>query len=286
MKPEPLCGIFAKTERAKAQIDDLNARIRAFFRPRPYEMVFDINEKDEQVWSFRLTTKISIELSVVIGEILHNLRSPLDQMLCAVALQHGLSEDYVQFPSGVSIDKFKARLKDQKKLGIPTDALAIVEAAKPYKGGNDLLHALMELNRRDKHRVGIVPINLPAQMSFSQIVFMEGIPLVVGPRTGQHLLQSKPRPTREELAALKKPTAIFDARPGRIHFTEFGPLGDKGMEFMTTTPGAQFYADFQPALDIAFDDVGLNGQPVVAALNQMRDLIEGILLAFEKRFFI
>jgi hypothetical protein len=44
MKPEPLCHLFAKTERAEAQINDLNERIKAFFKATPYEIASNLNE--------------------------------------------------------------------------------------------------------------------------------------------------------------------------------------------------------------------------------------------------
>ena len=109
--------------------------------------------------------------------------------------------------------------------------------------------------------------------------------MVMGPQTGQHLRQVKPLPTPDELAKMKKPTAIYDARPGRIIFNSPDTLGDEGLEFLTTTPAPQFEADFQPFFSVAFSEIGLQGKPIVTILNDMRDLVERLLLTFEKRFF-
>ncbi len=287
MKPEPLCGIYAKTERTVAQIDDLNSRLRAFAQSRPYAVQAYLNDnRTQQIWRFKLTEKIPNAIPVIIGEILHNLRSPLDQILCAVAVHvANIGEDGIAFPRGRDEAEFKTALRRQEKLGLPADALDLIAAAKPYKeGGNNLLWALLELNRRDKHRLGLVPVNMPAATKVSYICFWRGLPLVIGSRTGKRLTMDKPF-TPEDLVETGKPLALYDARPGHIVFGDASDTGDASLEFLTTTPEAKFDSDIQPSLDVAFSDIGMDGQPVTAVLNDMRHLVERILLTFEKRFF-
>jgi hypothetical protein len=284
IRDELLCGIFAKTERAEAQIVDLNQRISAFFQSRPYEMVSKLHrDGTKEIWSFRLSQKIPPEIPVIIGEILHNVRSPLDQILCAIAIKSGESEEGVAFPRGRTRDEVKRALSKQNKL--PTDARQMILRAKPYRDrGNKLLWALLEMNRRDKHRVGLIPVQMPAEASVSYLCFWVGLGLVLGNRRGQRLLMQKPYDP-SMLGFTGKPHALYDARPGRIHFARLDRVWKADFEFMTTTPGAKFDTDFQPAMNIAFDQVGVRGQPVVAVLNDMRDLVQRLLLAFEKRFF-
>lgn len=283
MKPEPLDAEFAKIERSVSQIDDLDSRIKAFFKTNPHGVDTGLNaDGTEQIWRFKLNRKLPTEFSIIIGEILHNLRSPLDQAACAIALQNNRSENGVCFPFGQDKNAFETALGNQKKL--PGDAINIIHNAKPYKGGDDLLWALHDLNRQDKHRVGVVPINMPAETSVSHIIFSEGVPIVVGCKTGKHLNIIR-RPTPEEIARMSKPTALYDARPGRIVCGDAGTPGDESLEFMTTTPGAKFEADFYPSLSVAFTGVGLEGKPVVTVLNEFRQLVEGILLTFKGRFF-
>ena len=285
MKPEPLYGIFAKIDRTKTQIHDLDERLTAFFRTNPYRVSSYVNEDGtKEIWHFILD-QIPVEIPLVIGEILHNLRSPLDQILCVVALKFGLPEEGVAFPRGRTENELKVVLGKQEKR-LPQDALDIISAAKPYKnGGNVLLWALLELNRRDKHRVGLVPVNFPSATSASYIVFWRGLPLIIGCRTGQHLVNERKSFDPTELEETGQPLALYDARPGRIFFGDASSRGDESLEFLTTTPGAKFEADFQPSLNVAFSGVGLDGQPVLAVLNDMRRLVEDILLTFEGRFF-
>lgn len=287
MKPEPLCGIYAKTERSVTQIENLKQEIRAFFQRSPYRVRSDLNEDGtRQIWRFELSEKISNTIPVMVGEILHNLRSPLDQILCAIAVHIAkIDENGVAFPRGRDKAEFETALERQKKLGMPVDALDLIAAAKPYKkNGDNLLWALLELNRRDKHRLGLIPINMPGAVVASYVCFWRGLPLVIGPKTGKHLVMEKPF-TAEDLIETGKPLALYDARPGHILFGDAGTPGDTSLEFMTTTPGARFDSDFQPALDIAFSEIGIDGQPVAAVLDDMRHLVERILLTFERRFF-
>ncbi|MDP3383382.1 MAG: hypothetical protein Q8S47_08660, partial [Phenylobacterium sp.] len=226
--------------------------------------------------------RIPTALHVMVGEVLHNLRSALDNTLGAIALINYPSDAGVGFPFGRDVDAFKAELAKQKKL--PSDARDIIAAAQPYQGGNHLLWALHELNRRDKHRKGLVPLNMPAETSVSYIIFERGLPFVMGSRSGQHLIVS-PRPTHAQLAVTRYPMAFWDARPGRITFGNASSPGEESLEFMTTTPGAKFHADLHPTFSIGFTNVGLDGQPVTAVLNDMRDLVERLLLTFASRFF-
>ena len=287
MNPEPLLDSRAKIERTITQIEELKNGIKAFFESNPYEVRADLDPDGvSQVWKFRLSKKPPRLLSVMTGEILHNLRSPLDQVCCAIAVLNGASETAVAFPIGQTLQEFETALDKQKKL--PADARALIAAAKPYAGGNDLLYALHVLNKRDKHRVGLVPIEMPAETTASYIIFWEGLPFTIGSRKGQHLRCEEVisnRPTLAELSKKSKPLAFWDARPGHLIFGRAGDPGDESLEFMTTIPGSVFEADFYPTFEIGFSKVGLEGQPVVAVLNQMRDLVEGLLLTFERRFF-
>lgn len=97
MKPEPLLAAFAKIQRAKTQVGDVESRIQLWAQSNPYALVSKINphEPREEVWSF-IPKPIGFDLPVIIGETLHNIRSPLDQTLSALAeLQRGTSDPMV-----------------------------------------------------------------------------------------------------------------------------------------------------------------------------------------------
>jgi hypothetical protein len=58
------------------------------------------------------------------------------------------------------------------------------------------------------------------------------------------------------------------------------------MEFITVTPGAKFEADLKPMFDVTLAEIpAFKREPIIITLHQMSQLVEGIVLAFEKRFF-
>ena len=68
------------------------------------------------------------------------------------------SNSSVGFPFGRDFGEFEAALLKQKKL--PMDVIAMIRTLQPYNGGDPLLWMLHNTNNRDKHRFGLVPINL------------------------------------------------------------------------------------------------------------------------------
>jgi hypothetical protein len=235
----------------------------------PYSVVHKINPHDprEEVWSF-IPKPIGFGLPVVIGETLHNIRSPLDQMLSAVSELHRGTSDGVAFPFGKTADIFDRSLAKQKTL-LPTDAIDMICALKPYKAGNDLLWAINELNRGDKHRPRLIPVLTDSSW---QLGFMGvekgGEVYIMGDRRGGHLSVNQ---------ADGKPYVPAKARHSYV---------EGEVEIVTCAPGTKFHTNMKPLCQIAFGKIeALKTEPVVAVLHQMRDLVEGILLTFERRFF-
>jgi hypothetical protein len=295
---------YAKAERAKTQINDLDLAIRAFFEAARYKVLSEVDpQADEEVWRFRLTRKLPPDLSVRTGEIFHNLRSALDQMLAEIAVRvMSRSETKVEFPFGLDFQQFETALRKQTK--IPAGAERMIRALRPYNGGDPLLWLLHSTNRRDKHRMGLVPINLRTAGKVSYLSVWYGQALVIGSRAGQHLVvERKITPADYVRLAVKGRAwglyglSILDPVTGlplvideghRISFENnigTGPA-DETMEFLTATPGTKFKTDFEPSFDLAFRDVGdLGRKPVVNILTDLRDLVERILKTFEAHFF-
>jgi hypothetical protein len=274
---------FAKVERAKTQLDDLNAKITEFFAGNPYEQFSQVNrKKTEEVWRFRLTSAIPPMFAVIAGEILYNLRSALDQMACSLAIAHSGSSKETYFPFGKTRDIFKDEIRKKTKK-LPRAARPLIRATKPYPRGNALLWALHDLNRRDKH-IELIAVNVHSKNFYVTEIKAWGKIIRVGSRRGAHMLHDGKNFIQHDES--KKP--IFrkegDAR-ARIEFAWAGNVCDEKMEFLTCTPGTHFEADFHPCLNVAFGDIKiLKHEPVVAVLEQMRQLVERVLLTFDGRF--
>ena len=156
-------------ERAKAQINDLQAAIHSFTSPKPYEILAKKNPKTGYVtWIVRATKPVPSGISLTAKDILQNLRSPLDYAVCAVVEQAGQDTSRVMFPFG----KTKKALKDEikrRKIHLIPDLADIIWAVKPYQRGNKMLFALHDLNRHAKHRK-LTAVAMPAakmQFQFS-----------------------------------------------------------------------------------------------------------------------
>jgi hypothetical protein len=296
---------FAKIERTTFQINDLNLAIKSFFEATPYEIVSEVDvQADEEIWRFRLKGSLPNDFAVRTGEIFHNLRSALDQMLAEVVVRVARkSEDRVEFPFGLGPDEFKTALRKQKKL--PADASLMIEELRPYKGGDPLLWLLHSTNRRDKHRMGLVPINLRTGGKNSFLSTWHGQALIVGSRHGQHLVCPRWMTPHDylRLAVEGRPSGLYglcllDRITGlpvvptpdgsRIVYENSGSNSAEGsFEFLTTTPGTKFKTDFEPSFDVAFRHVeGLEHKPIVDVLMELRNLVASILLKFRDRFFL
>ena len=89
----PLAGCWAKVKRAKECIKNLNVEITAFLgsEPKPYRVV---GKQDEQTGEYAFIAScpsLPPRFAVLIGEIIHHLRSSLDHLLCALVTQNGAS---------------------------------------------------------------------------------------------------------------------------------------------------------------------------------------------------
>jgi hypothetical protein len=284
MKPESsLTPCFAKIERAKTQIDEFKLRTNSFLGANSYSLSAKLNPKGTQkVWYATLAHAVPGDFAVIIGEILHNIRTPLDNLIAALYVQQGLSDAGVNFPFGRNEDVFKAELGKHKKL--PGDALDLIAAAKPYRGGNNLLWNVHQLNRRDKHRVETIPIHVGTTMLIRDVKVFEADLLVLGSKLGQHMTRGPKGLVQPDTAKAPK---YIDARSVKMISFEIPancPI-DK-LDIFTTLPNAKVVADFHLSPNIALRDVeGLEREPVIAVLYQMRDLVERLLLSFERRFF-
>jgi hypothetical protein len=104
----------------------------------------------------------SVDVITSAGDIVHNLRSALDhlaQQLVAVGVtkrppKPPLTAEQIRrigFPIAETSKKYKAE-KRAKVKGMLPEARKAIDRLKPYKGGNDALWRIHELDNIDKHR--------------------------------------------------------------------------------------------------------------------------------------
>ena len=95
-------------------------------------------------------------IAAMTGDVLQNLRSALDHLayrLVAVGLGGAPADPrFIAYPVCETATSYPA-LRDYRLKGARPEAMAAVDATKPYKGGNDGLWRIHHLNIVDKHRL-------------------------------------------------------------------------------------------------------------------------------------
>ena len=246
MSTDRLIGPKLKIERAKSHIDDLQSELTAYFGTGPYAVRRDLDANGKEEHLIIHSTKpIPNKVFGIVGDAIHNLRASLDYLAVALARANGATKIGDVYFPFGRDRKAFEASAKEKIKRLSPDAREMIYALQPYGGGNDFLFALHALDLSDKHQT-IVP--------------------VAGYLAGGHGFLSI-------------------SHPAKMSRSVFGNL-EKGIHWMTVPKGADVKYDLQVRTDIAFIEIqAIEGHPVTTTVEQFRDLVEGLLLTFEKRFF-
>src|SRR5579863_5427772 len=96
------------------------------------------------------------QIAAITGDVLQKLRSALDhlayQLFESGTGRAGNDGKHVYLPIFDSASRCAAGL-ESKVRGMQRNAVDAIKALKPYRGGDDTLWRLQQLNNRDKHRL-------------------------------------------------------------------------------------------------------------------------------------
>jgi len=151
-----------KIEWAKKHILDLHAKVSGIAISSLYIPRIEHNSQTgNDVLKIEVTQILPSagELALVIGDALHNLESVLDYALNEVVFRRlGRYDDYTKLPFRLTRDKLVTAVNGAL-IHQASEAVSnfIVDVVKPYKGGNEALWALNDLNNIDKHRL-LLPV--------------------------------------------------------------------------------------------------------------------------------
>lgn len=152
MTKDRMSEIKLKVERAGKHIDDLAAVCKAFINSTPYTLDRETEPKTGY-YHFSVTNMQAPppEVGLIAGDAIHNLRSALDHLACQLVLANGnLPSRQTCFPIFDSESKYQT-MDTRKVQGMSPAAISAIDAAKPYKDGNNALYTLHELDIADKH---------------------------------------------------------------------------------------------------------------------------------------
>jgi hypothetical protein len=201
----PFRPSFLKIERAKSHIQELEQVVAEWFKsepvtfrttPRPHKPVAmppDAPEKLRGMQLFEMAFDMEWQnqpapevTAAILGDIFHNLRSALDLMACELARKNSGSDDEVYFPFAINAAELDRIIEKRFGKAGPAAVKLLRETIKPYRGGNDMLRAIHDLNVQDKHRMLILQ-----QISFS------GPIIDLGAKGGESVFASDPNKPSE-----------------------------------------------------------------------------------------
>jgi hypothetical protein len=151
-----------KVERANQHIAELQGWIRASIVADSKRIVRVENDfkTGELLVHYQLPQAVPTEFSIVAGDAIHNLKTALDWTWANIvrALGH-VPDSHMRFPFRESRDQVISAIKGRTITEFAHADLyrIIVCEIQPYRGGNDSLWALDELDRADKHRL-LIPM--------------------------------------------------------------------------------------------------------------------------------
>jgi hypothetical protein len=156
-----LDDVRAKIERAKELVHNLEADVQDFLGERPYVVRPEYNAKNgEDLYRAQILREPPLRFSVIVGEVVHDLRSALDHLAWQLTdpSKRGHATGFPVFASpweadGASAAEFRAKVD-----GMAGEIVAVIQRVQPHQPGlpvgkDHALHQLHKMNIKDKHHL-------------------------------------------------------------------------------------------------------------------------------------
>jgi hypothetical protein len=168
-----------KIARARQHIFELETFISAFYEANPLRLMVeegtDPSIQDQMCcWNVRGFTELPPQISIIIGDAVHNLRTSLDILAGDLVQLNSGNRKNVYFPFAGSANDLDAQINDKKMCRASIDVQKLLRSMKPYKGGNASLRVIHDLDARDKHSAIIASVGGVASPEF--ILHFKGQP--------------------------------------------------------------------------------------------------------------
>lgn len=163
--PDPVRGAHEKLKRANENIVNLQREIAVFLEEGEHRVIPNHPQVVEETVKSHLDRAIPDRFSVLIGEIVHHLRSCLDHIAWELSSATKRSDNPrgIEFPIYISKPSHKGEIKryERKVEGISQRGRVLIERVQPYQRDpnfvltgprSDPLWIVHEMNTIDKHR--------------------------------------------------------------------------------------------------------------------------------------
>lgn len=234
-------SVDAKLDRAREHVENINRQINEFINATKDHFIAKNNPQTDEtwlVWYIDEPLYPPLSVSVEIGEFLYNLRSALDNLVCALVRTVNNSSSCAGrgFPIHTDCNKFDADIPRMLK-GVPAGARTLIQGLQPYSRGQqaadvDPLNILNLLRNRDTHRALNLAVGYNRNTKFlvSDAATGNTLVYVVNPSTIYlaHGAQTIPLPLR---AVELPPKVNVKAQGSRgVGFLEEGPWGERPVQ--------------------------------------------------------
>jgi hypothetical protein len=261
---ERLISTRIKIERAKKHLHDLEVEVRSFLDSQPYRIGIKRDPQTRRPVYYLLSVQDTpLSIAAITGDVIQNLRSALDHLAYQLAIigpggKGSLRRIY--FPISKNEADYKTQ-KSSKVRGMRPDAIKAIDALKPYRGGNDMLWHLHELNNVDKHRLLIT-----VGSAYNSVN--------VGPTMHRIMKHTWNVAGFDDADIIPMPDLFI--KPADRLF----PL-KAGDELFSDVPDAEADEKIQFRFEIAFGEPHIvEGKPLIETLQQMIELVDNIILRF------
>ena len=234
MPPKKIQSIQLKVDRAQRHINSLGEEITKFLDTQPFKVATRAHPQLPYATVFYLESAADIptDLPIIAGDVIQNLRSALDHLAWQlVEASGGIGDTGTGFPifdrALFKSQKEEERFFTRKIGGMRQEIQDAIRNTSPFKGGNDILWAIHNINNIDKHRLLITVGFTTPKFAVKAGQFHATFPLAGWyPLEVGETIVTIPR----ELEPIEYPEFLFEMVLG-----EAGPFQDKPLLDMLQT---------------------------------------------------
>lgn len=151
---DDLLDAYGAVDWARSQFPAIQEEFKTWLNAPSYELVSDPHpETRKKLLKLKILRPLTPSLNSWAGAAVNSIRTGLDLLAAALATRNGVMPGRnTHFPIYDSFERFSVpESVAKRKKWLSAADLQIIEALRPYKGGNDLLFALHQLDVRRKH---------------------------------------------------------------------------------------------------------------------------------------